>query len=119
MTPRIPKPQLVRAREMRRQQTFAEDLLWRGLRDRRLSVKFRRQVPIGPFIADFPCVEAKLVVEVDGPSHKTDAGKGHDARRDEWFRANGGRVVRVRYKLVTGGGDIALDAIRTSLKETQ
>ena len=95
MPPRIPEQQLIRARDMRRGQTLAEDMLWRGLRDRRLGAKFRRQVPIGAFIADFACVEAKLVIEVDGPSHETAQGRVLDNRRDRWLRENGWSVVRV------------------------
>ncbi|WP_224549838.1 endonuclease domain-containing protein [Mesorhizobium sp. CA16] len=55
------------ARSMRREPTEAEDRLWHELRGRRLdNIKFRRQVPIGRFVADFLCAEAKLVVEIDG-----------------------------------------------------
>ncbi|WP_158807423.1 endonuclease domain-containing protein [Beijerinckia sp. L45] len=115
MPPRIPERQLLRARIMRRGQTLAEEMLWLGLRNRRLGAKFRRQVPIGAFIADFACVEVKLVVEVDGPSHETDAGRFMDARRDRWFRENGWCVVRVPNALVVVGGDLALDLIKAAL----
>lgn len=55
------------ARSMRRESTEAEDRLWHELRGRRLDrIKFRRQVPIGRFIADFVCAEARLIVEIDG-----------------------------------------------------
>lgn len=71
------------ARTMRREQTLAEDMLWLGLHDRRLGAKFRRQVPIGAFIADFACVAAKLAVKVDRPSCRTPAWSsgGSPARR--------------------------------------
>jgi very-short-patch-repair endonuclease len=69
-------------------------LLWAQLRDRRPGGhKFRRQYPIGPFIADFICFEARLVIEVDGESH--DLNYAYDARRDAWFRVRGFRVWRV------------------------
>ena len=59
-----------KARDLRSCQTKAESLLWTVLRGRRLcSLKFRRQVPIPPFIADFACVEKKLVIEIDGGYH--------------------------------------------------
>jgi very-short-patch-repair endonuclease len=55
---------------MRREPTEAEDRLWQELRGRRLDrIKFRRQVPIGKFIADFVCTEARLIVEIDGSQH--------------------------------------------------
>ena len=66
---------------LRREQTKAEEILWRSLRDRQLGAKFRRQVPVGAFLVDFACVEARLVVEVDGPSHETPEGRAQDAWR--------------------------------------
>jgi len=83
-----------RARELRRQLTPAERLLWAQLRDRRPGgYKFRGQYPIGPFIADFICFEARLVIEVDGESH--DLNYAYDTRRDAWFRSREFRVWRV------------------------
>jgi very-short-patch-repair endonuclease len=83
-----------RARELGMQSTPAERLLWAQLRDRRPGgYKFRRQYPIGPFIADFICFEAHLVIEVDGESH--DLNWAYDSRRDAWFRSRGFRVWRV------------------------
>jgi very-short-patch-repair endonuclease len=82
----------LRARALRRSMTDAERKLWFALRDRRLAgTKFRRQVPIGPFVADFACYEAKLVIEVDGGQHSESA---KDARRDRWLTENGFRVLR-------------------------
>lgn len=81
-----------RARVLRQTMTDAERKLWYALRDRRFAnFKFRRQVPIGPFIADFVCFEERLVVEVDGGQH---AESQYDRRRDRWFAANNFRVVR-------------------------
>ncbi len=79
------------ARKMRREPTAAEYRLWLLLRSSRLGgLKFRRQVPMGAFIADFVCHECNLVVEVDGGQH----GGGHDAGRDHWFNTAGYRVLR-------------------------
>jgi len=61
--------QLAQARRLRREMTLAEMILWRGLRDRGIGGKFRRQVPIGCYIADFVCIAARMIVELDGPSH--------------------------------------------------
>ena len=80
------------ARTLRREATDGERLMWLLLRDRRLQgIKFRRQVPIGPFVADFASVAHRLVVELDGSQH---AESAYDARRDAFMRANGWRVLR-------------------------
>jgi very-short-patch-repair endonuclease len=85
-------PKTKRARTLRKAMTDAERKLWRLLRNRNLSGhKFRRQVPIGPYVADFLCFEARLIVEADGGQHAT---AGLDAKRDEWLCAEGYRVLR-------------------------
>jgi very-short-patch-repair endonuclease len=82
-----------RARQLRRTQTRAEAALWKMLRARRLAgLKFRRQQPLGPFIADFFCAEAALVVEADGAVHL--GRHERDAARDAWLEAAGVAVVR-------------------------
>jgi very-short-patch-repair endonuclease len=74
-----------------------ECFLWELLRDRRLDgMKFRRQVPIGPFVVDFACLEHRLIVEADGPLH--DPIK--DAERDAWLVGQGFQVVRFRNGLI-------------------
>jgi very-short-patch-repair endonuclease len=85
---------LSRIREARRDATPAERELWSRLRSRQLNgAKFRRQVWLGPFIADFFCAEARLIVEVDGDSHA--AQESYDERRTNWLSREGFRVVRV------------------------
>lgn len=80
------------ARDMRHEPTDAEARLWEELRDRRLMrLKFRRQVPLGPFIADFVCMEARLIVEVDGSQH---GGSMRDRRRDDELQRRGFRILR-------------------------
>ncbi|WP_348643368.1 DUF559 domain-containing protein [Mesorhizobium sp. B2-7-1] len=80
------------ARSMRREPTEAEDRLWRELRGRRLDdIKFRRQVPMGRYVADFVCAEARLIVEIDGSQH---AESRHDQERDAELKARGFRVLR-------------------------
>jgi very-short-patch-repair endonuclease len=81
-----------RARTMRGAPTDSELRLWRLLRDRRLSgFKFRRQVPIGPYIVDFLCVGAKLIVEADGSQH---AESLRDNIRDACLASQGWKVLR-------------------------
>jgi very-short-patch-repair endonuclease len=80
------------ARTMRDRPTQAERAMWLLLRDRRLvGFKFRRQVPLDYFIADFLCYRARLIVELDGSQHAQSAA---DARRDEYLRSQGFRVLR-------------------------
>ena len=93
VAPRRTSPLPVRrARRLRVNMTDAERKLWFALRDRRfINFKFRRQVPVGPFIADFLCYDARLVIEVDGGQH---AESRRDARRDAWLAANHFHVLR-------------------------
>ncbi|MFN3514611.1 MAG: endonuclease domain-containing protein [Phenylobacterium sp.] len=82
-----------RARALRADQTRAEACLWRALRDRRLGGwKWRRQVPCGPYILDFLCAEARLVVELDGSQHAE--AEAYDARRTRHLAARGLTVLR-------------------------
>jgi very-short-patch-repair endonuclease len=86
------KGTLRRAKGLRRELTDAEKKLWRMLRSRQLNAaKFRRQQPIGRFIADFVCHEARLVVEADGGQHAENA---NDRRRTEFLNSRGYRVLR-------------------------
>ena len=86
------KQKTERARGLRKVENDAEEALWFELRARRLNgFKFVRQLPIGPYFADFACRQAGLVVEVDGSQH---ANSRHDARRDDYMTTNGWSVVR-------------------------
>ncbi|WP_081590505.1 endonuclease domain-containing protein [Blastomonas sp. AAP53] len=78
---------------MRSEPTEAEAKLWSGLRAGRLNgAKFRRQVPIGNYIADFVCPAAKLIVELDGSQHADQ--QSYDTRRTEFLVSEGYRVIR-------------------------
>ncbi len=89
-----PHPNTIRARALRSGATSAERLLWSRLRSRRLGgLKWRRQYAIGPYFADFACLEHRLIVELDGSQHgETPAA---DQRRTEWLGFQGWRVIRV------------------------
>jgi len=81
------------ARRLRIEMTDAERALWAKLRRKQLDGRrFRRQVPLGPYVADFACMEPKLVVELDG--HQHGARIDHDARRTEWLEGQGFHVLR-------------------------
>jgi very-short-patch-repair endonuclease len=90
---RIQPLQNRRARQLRRKSTYAEDHLWQRLRAHRLGGwKWKRQVPFGPFILDFLCVDAGLVIELDGGCHEE--RWAYDLRRTSYLQARGLRVIR-------------------------
>ena len=87
------RPEVVTARKLRREMSLPEVLLWQRLKGSATGVKFRRQHPVGPYVADFFCRDARLAVEVDGQIHE--ASEGHDRERDRFFETNGLQVLRV------------------------
>jgi len=92
--------------------TQAEVWLWAKLRrPPDPTLKFRRQHPIGPYVADFACVAARLVVEVDGATHSDDAEIAHDRARTEYLERAGWRVLRVTNDDVYRGSDAVADAV--------
>jgi very-short-patch-repair endonuclease len=92
-------PGLGFARHLRRNPSATERRLWRMLRDRRLEgLKFRRQVPIGPYVADFLCLGCKLIVEADGPFHD----QMRDDERDAVLRARRFHVLRFSNEMIVG-----------------
>lgn len=98
-----------RARELRRNMTDAERVLWSVLRRKQLSgFRFRRQVQIGPYIADFVCPKMRLVIEVDGGQHSQEENALHDYLRTKFLEAHGYRVFRVwNDDVFRGPGDVA------------
>jgi very-short-patch-repair endonuclease len=106
-----------RARQLRRDQTASEARLWEALRSRRLDGwKWRRQAPVGPFIVDFLCLEAAVVVELDAGIHAARADR--DARRDAYLRARGLRVLRFWNSEVSADFDGVCWTILSACRET-
>jgi very-short-patch-repair endonuclease len=104
------------ARQLRRNLTDAERKLWRSLRGRHFAgFKFRRQQPLGPYVADFVCLERRLVIEADGGEHAERAGR--DAERTRWLAARGYRVMRFWNHQVLGETEAVLAAIHEALGE--
>jgi very-short-patch-repair endonuclease len=101
-----------RARSLRSRPISAEAKLWSRLRNRRLGGhKFVRQMPIGPWFADFACRERKVIVEVDGGTHSTDEETARDAARTRHLHQLGYRVFRVSNDDAYNNLDYALDAL--------
>ena len=91
----LPPELLIFARQLRKNQTDAENLLWYILRDRRFcGFKFRRQYPLSGYILDFYCHDAGLAVELDGGGHTSDEQRMYDKERTKIIEAAGIRVVR-------------------------
>jgi very-short-patch-repair endonuclease len=81
---------------MRKALTPPELGLWLRLKNRQLGgFRFRRQHPVGPYILDFYCPEARLAVEIDGDSHGVEGATAHDARRDAWLLAQNIQTLRI------------------------
>jgi very-short-patch-repair endonuclease len=105
-----------RARQLRRDQTDAEHRLWARLRDRQLGgAKFRRQHPIGPFVADFCCPQGKLIVELDGGQHAEDVAA--DEKRSRFLEAQGYRVLRFWNHDVLQNTEAVLERIVEALND--
>jgi len=84
-----------RARSLRKNTTDTERLLWRTLRQfKQVGLHFRRQVPIGHYIADFACHRAKIIIELDGSQHGEDDRVKYDAERTAFLESRGYRVLR-------------------------
>ena len=106
------------ARTMRANATEAEQKLWSRLRKRQLcGFQFRRQYSIGPYFADFFCLKAKLVIEVDGSQHEDQ--KEQDERRSAFLRASGYRVLRFWNFEVMSDVDSVVERIAEVLRRTQ
>ncbi len=110
---------LKRARNLRHTQTEAEKRLWGYVRDKRLQGhKFNRQVPVGPYIADFLCFEAKLIIEIDGATHSEAHEIVYDEQRTAFLNAQGYRVMRCKnmdiFENLTGVLDTILLTLESS-----
>ena len=82
------------ARHNRKNMPVAEVILWERIRRKQLGVSFRRQHPIKPFIADFACVEKRLIIELDGESHIGNENETYDAKRTRYLESMGWTILR-------------------------
>jgi len=102
------------AKHMRANPMEAERALWQLLRNKRLDGwKFKRQQPIEPYIADFVCFARRLIVEADGSQH---ADSAYDARRDDWLRSQGFRLLRFWNTDILNNPDGVLTSILVALE---
>ncbi len=107
------------ARQLRRNRTDAERTLWRQLRALKpMGFKFRQQVPIDPFIVDFACLSARLIIEVDGATHSTEAEIERDQRRQHYLETQGFKVLRFWNRDIRCNIEGVLDHIVHTLETT-
>jgi very-short-patch-repair endonuclease len=103
-----------RGRRLRSNPSATERVLWERLRQRRLGgLKFRRQMPMGPYVLDFVCLRFRLIVEADGPFHDPEK----DAIRDAWLKAKGFRVLRFNNSEIHNQPELVADRVLSSLDE--
>ena len=98
---------------MRHEPSATERVMWTLLRHRKLEgLKFRRQVPLGRYIADFVCLRHRLIVELDGPFHKAE----YDAARDAWLTSQGFRVMRFKNEEVERRPELVVGRIAAAVE---
>ena len=103
------------AKVLRREMTEGEHLLWRKLRSEQLGFKFRRQHPLGSYVADFACLAPKLIIEIDGSQHADQ--QAYDAKRGEFFVSHGFDVMRFPANLPFSDLPSMVEAIYNRLTE--
>jgi len=104
------------AKENRRHPTEAESVLWEYLRAGELGLPFKRQHIIGEFIADFVCLPAKLIIEVDGGYHQLPEQQASDEERQRWLESKGFTVLRFTNEEVICDTDNVIETIEQHLE---
>lgn len=113
-----PKSSFLKAKELRRNETEAEKLLWDKLKGNQINgLKFRRQHPIQLFIADFYCHQIKLIIEIDGEYHLTKEQIIKDRERTEILNEMGIEVIRFKNDEVTNRIDLILSQIKIKIEK--
>ena len=105
------------ARQLRKAMSLPEVKLWQVLRRNPEGFKFRRQHPSGPYVADFYCHEARLVIEVDGEGHGRGDAPIRDEHRDRWFAERGIHVLRIPAITILNDLDTAVAGVMAMAKE--
>jgi very-short-patch-repair endonuclease len=106
------------AAHLRKDMTDAERVLWAALRSKQIAgLKFRRQQPIGPYVVDFYCSAAKLIVELEGDQHGADRTVRYDEARSLWLVQQGYRVLRFPKAGVLRSRQVVIDSILHHLEE--
>ena len=104
-----------RRRELRKNSTKAEEVLWFEIRNSKLGIKFKRQHSIGGYITDFYCQKYKLIIELDGEIHNTKEVEGYDLVRDKYLTSLGFKILRIPNSEVETNIKKVLDKIKSFL----
>lgn len=119
MSIKNPRHTLEQRRELRRNQTRAEELFWNELRSKKLGVKFRRQYGIGSYILDFYAPSLKLAIEADGKIHLKKEVKVKDKNRDAYLERQGVVVLRFENEKIESNVNQVLIELEEKIKELQ
>lgn len=112
----VDKPRRLAARRLRANETSAEVRPWKMLRQLPVSgTHFRRQVPIGPYIADFACLASRLVIEIDGSHHALKSRASRDQTRTKWLESEGFKVLRFWNNDIVDNGEAVLNSIYAAM----
>lgn len=114
-----PTGAVMRARALRRNMTDAEKRLWRALRESFPHIKFRKQVPVGPYVADFLSFGARLAIEADGGQHGDGKAQAYDARRTRFLQNEGFTVLRFWNNDILSNTEGVLTEIAKSLSHRE
>lgn len=107
------------ARSNRREMTMAEEYIWSELRDKQLGVTFRRQCPIGDFIADFACLPLRLIIEIDGKYHESPEQRQDDESRSSSLAGMNYQVLRYTNEEVLNSLSAVINDIRQQIYRIQ
>jgi adenine-specific DNA-methyltransferase len=106
------------AKKLRREQTDVERKLWLALRNRQFhGCKFRRQQPVGPYVADFVCFESQLIIELDGGQHGLNESIVYDQARTRYLEKDGFQVLRFFNRELNDNFDGVLEAIEQRMRK--
>jgi very-short-patch-repair endonuclease len=111
----IQRPEVYHARKLRKSMSLPEAMLWQRLRGSQLGMKFRRQHPVGPYVADFYCRDARLIIEIDGEAHNRGDRPEKDAARDAYLLDKGFEVLRIAAVEVLRDANAAAEGIAARL----
>lgn len=107
-------------RQLRKDQTYAEKIIWMHLRNRKmLGYKFRRQYSVDKYVIDFYCPELKLAIESDGSVHDLPEQKTYDRKRQEYLENFGIKFVRIKNEELFGNPNKAFEKIEMEIKKLE